>query len=291
MHAGHSNRYQIRVAACRSDLERAQALRYRAFFENRPGTCPRPDRLDHDEFDPACHHVLIEEEASGDLVCCFRLLPLRDGGEIERSYTAQFYDLSALHAYCDPMLELGRFCIRPGWRDPAIMRLAWAALARLVDETGARMLFGCSSFTGAAPEPHSPALALLASRHLAPRRWQPRIKAPQVMTLAEMLPAHDLDDRRALAALPTLLRGYLALGAWVSDHAVLDQELDTLHVFTGLEISRVPPLKARRLRASANAAMADKPVLARSLTARTAPCSAYASHAKPRAGPAPRGVR
>lgn len=261
MHASHSSRYQIRVASCRSDLERAQALRYRAFIENRPGACPRPDRLDHDAFDPACHHILIEEGASGELICCFRLLPLRAGSEIERSYTAQYYDLSALHAYSGPMLELGRFCIRPGWRDPVVMRLAWAALARMVDDTGADMLFGCSSFQGAAPERHSEALALLAAHHLAPRRWRPRVKAPQVMPLVDTLPAQDPDARRALASVPTLLRGYLALGAWVSDHAVLDRELDTLHVFTGLEIARVPPQKARKLRASADAAMADKPIL------------------------------
>ncbi len=263
MHASHSSRYQIRVASSRSDVERAQALRYRAFIENRPGATPRSDCLDHDDFDEACHHMLIEEEASGELVCCFRLLPLRAGNEIGRSYTAQFYDLSPLHAYPGVMLELGRFCIRPGWRDPSVMRLAWAALARMVDDTGADMLFGCSSFQGAAPERHSEALALLAAHHLAPQRWSPGIKAPQVMPLVDAPRRHEPDTRKALSCLPTLLRGYLALGAWVSDHAVLDRDLDTLHVFTGLEIARVPQERARKLRATAEAAMADDPVLAR----------------------------
>jgi hypothetical protein len=38
------------------------------------------------------------------------------------------------------------------------------------------------------------------------------------------------------------------MGGWVSDHAVVDIDLDTLHVFTGLEIGRVPKARARLLR-------------------------------------------
>jgi len=38
------------------------------------------------------------------------------------------------------------------------------------------------------------------------------------------------------------------MGGWVSDHAVLDFDLDTLHVFTGLEIRAIPEGRARALR-------------------------------------------
>ena len=48
--------------------------------------------------------------------------------------------------------------------------------------------------------------------------------------------------------LPPLLRSYLGLGGWVSDHAVVDTVLDTLHVFTGVEIAKIPPARARALR-------------------------------------------
>ena len=45
--------------------------------------------------------------------------------------------------------------------------------------------------------------------------------------------------------MPPLLRGYLSLGGWVSDHAVIDPDLKTLHVFTGLEVKRVPSRRAK----------------------------------------------
>ncbi|MBA4351813.1 MAG: ornithine-acyl-ACP acyltransferase, partial [Rhodobacter sp.] len=38
---------------------------------------------------------------------------------------------------------------------------------------------------------------------------------------------------------------------WVSDHAVLDPDLDTLHVFTAVEIAAIPPVRARLLRLDA----------------------------------------
>ena len=48
--------------------------------------------------------------------------------------------------------------------------------------------------------------------------------------------------------MPPLLRSYLALGGWVGDHAVLDRDLGTMHVFTGVEVRRIPAARARALR-------------------------------------------
>lgn len=255
MNAIHRSHYRIRFASAASDVLDAQKLRHKAFFENRSRAHPRPDGLDRDSFDAACRHVLIEEESSGELVACFRLLPLPSGREIGQSYTAQFYDLSALCGYPAPVIEMGRFCMRPGWRDPVVLRLAWGAVANAVDAWEAGLLFGCSSFEGASRESHQMALTLLAARYLAPERWMPRIKAPQVIPYAAGLagaadiPVCDARDARdAFAAIPPLLRFYLGLGGWVSDHAVIDTDLDTLHVFTGLEIESIPPQRARRLR-------------------------------------------
>lgn len=248
MQAIRRGHYRIRLAENPSDIVSAQKLRHQSFIESRPRAHPRADGLDRDAFDVACRHVLIEDEASGQLVACFRLLPLRSGRDIEQSYTAQFYDLSPLHAYSAPVIEMGRFCIRPGWRDPAILRLAWGAVANVVDECEAGLLFGCSSFEGASREHHDMALNLLAARYLAPAHWMPRIKAPQVVSYVDDARPCDTDPKEAFSAIPPLLRSYLGLGGWVSDHAVIDTDLDTLHVFTGLEIERIPPQRARRLR-------------------------------------------
>lgn len=240
--------YRARLAETPEDLRMSQRLRWLCFIAR----TRQPDdgtRLEADELDPDCRHMLIEDITSGQLVCSFRFLPLTNGSQIKRSYSARYYDLEALGSFDGPMVEMGRFCIHPDRQDPDIVRIAWAALTRFVDETGVEMLFGCSSFTGCEPEPHAEAFAMLKERHLAPRRWWPRVKAPKVFRFARALRLRQPDPKRAMAAMPPLLRSYLAMGGWVSDHAVVDPVLRTMHVFTGVEIRAIPPARKRLLHA------------------------------------------
>lgn len=238
-------RYHARLASGEADLLRAQRLRYLTF---RARSAIEVDGIDADDFDGSCLHMLVEDVRSGALVCCFRLMPLAGGAEIGRSYSAQYYNLSALSAFDGPMVEMGRFCIHPDWKDPDILRVAWGAMTRFVDETGVEMLFGCSSFRGTEADAYLDAFAMLKEAHLAPKRWLPRVKAPDVFRFARALKRLKPDAKRAMQAMPPLLRTYLMMGGWVSDHAVVDRDLDTLHVFTGLEIRAIPPARARLLR-------------------------------------------
>lgn len=240
--AGSGPRYRVALAETPADLDRARALRALAF---RAGAAE-----DGDAFDRLCRHVLIEDIASGTLVATLRLMPIARGAEIGQSYSAQFYELAGLSRFDGPMIEMGRFCLHPDWHDPDILRLAWAAVTRQVEATGAGMLFGCSSFHGTEVGDYLDAFALLRARHLGPRRWLPRVKAPRVFRFARVLRSRRPDLRQAMLRMPPLLRSYLAMGGWVSDHAVIDADLGTLHVFTGLEAGRIPPARARRLRAS-----------------------------------------
>jgi putative hemolysin len=232
------------------DVRAAQRLRYKCFIEGRGAAVEgqRAEGLEGDDLDTVCDHMLIEDRRTGELACCFRMLPLSDGSEIARSYSARYYDLSALAAYDKPMVEMGRFCIHPDHRDPDVLRTAWRAMTDYIEERAVGMLFGCSSFHGTEADGYMDAFALLADRHLAPRRWLPRVKAPKVFDFAKLPKVKRPDMKRAMRHMPPLLRTYLTLGGWVSDHAVVDHDLNTLHVFTGVEIASVPPNRVRLLK-------------------------------------------
>lgn len=229
-------RYSARRAATPQDIARAQALRATAFGLDR----------DTDRYDEICEHILIEDRQSGELVCCFRMLPLTGSG-ISTSYSAQYYELSALEAYEGKMVEMGRFCLHPAFSDPDILRVAWGAMTRFVDDEGIDLLFGCSSFKGTETDPYLDAFAMLKHRHLAPKRWLPRVKAPNVFKYAARL-RRKPNLREGMRLMPPLLRTYLAMGGWVSDHAVVDKQMNTLHVFTGVEIGQIPPTRKKLLR-------------------------------------------
>ncbi|MEM6303138.1 MAG: GNAT family N-acyltransferase [Pseudomonadota bacterium] len=232
-------RYRAREADKAADIEAAQALRARCFGLK--------TARDADAFDARSRHILIEEQESGALVSCFRLSALR-GEDLEQSYAAQFYELSALHSYDGLMMELGRFCVHPDRSDPDIMRLAWAALTDFVDRHDVKLLFGCSSFAGVEVAEYLDAFAILKERHLAPKRWLPQVKAPDVFRFASRL-ARAPDRAEAMRRMPPLLKTYLMMGGWVSDHAVVDRQMNTLHVFTGVEIGAIPDSRKRLLRA------------------------------------------
>lgn len=240
------SRYKARFAETDADLAACQTLRHRAFIAG-TGARERPEGLDRDAFDSLCRHVMVEDTEETRLLCCFRILPIENGAEITRCYAAQFYGLSSLEAYPGRMVELGRFCVDPDASSPDLLRVAWATLARVVEEEGVELVFGCSSFHGTETETYLDAFAMLKERHLAPKRWLPKVKAPNVFNFARRL-RRKPDIKRAFRTMPPLLRSYLAMGGWVSDHAVVDRDLGTLHVFTGLEVASIPPARARALR-------------------------------------------
>ncbi|WP_299350361.1 GNAT family N-acyltransferase [uncultured Shimia sp.] len=235
-------RYIARIAESADDVRAAQRLRKLAFLATEAGA------PDVDAYDPLCTHFLVEDSTTGQLVCCFRALALTCGSEIERSYSAQYYELSALCDFEGRMVEMGRFCIHPDLQDADILRVAWGAMTAYVDENKVEMLFGCSSFSGTDAGEYFDAFAMLRDHHLAPKRWSPKVKAPNVFRFAARL-RRKSDPKRALLRMPPLLRTYLLMGGWVSDHAVVDAQLNTLHVFTGLEVGAIPPERKRLLRA------------------------------------------
>lgn len=233
--------YSVRQTRSAEDMETAQALRARCFG--------LPSVRDSDSFDGRCLHFLMHRISDGALVCCFRLLPVT-AGDVANSYSAQYYELSGLEAYAGKMVELGRFCVDPAVKDPDVLRVAWGAIAAYVDAQDVQLLFGCSSFSGTDARDYLDAFAILKARHLAPKCWRPRIKAPDVFRYAARL-RRKPDARKAMQHMPPLLRTYLTMGGWVSDHAVVDRQMNTLHVFTAVEVAAIPKGRKRLLRALA----------------------------------------
>ena len=226
-------RYRARFTSSEIDVSAAQSLRYKCF------NLSNKVELDVDEFDIPCRHVLVENLESKKLICCYRIMIFDNGKEISNSYSSQFYDLKAIESFPDPMIEVGRFCVQPEINDPSVILTAWAALAQIVDQNQTQLLFGCSSFEGVEKEKYFDSFALLRDRYIAPDHWRPKIKAAQVFCYSKDL-IDKVDKKKALLNMPPLLKTYLSMGAWVSDHAVVDLKMKTLHLFTGMEISKIP---------------------------------------------------
>lgn len=232
---------KLRVGLARGadDLAACQRLRHRCFFG--------ADGLDADNYDPHCEHLMVQV-ADGALIATARLQVLPSGRDIGQSYAAGFHDLGGLSEMPGPMLDIGRFCIAPQTRDADVLRAAWGALTDLVDARGIRYLFGCCSFQGIDPVPYGRAFGVLHRQYLGPQDLRP-LPHPGQKVIPLGAAAGD-----GAAAMPPLLRSYLAMGGWVGDHAIIDDEMKTMHVFTCVDVLAVPPARAKALRALAQGA-------------------------------------
>ena len=225
----------VRLARHAGEVDAAQALRYRVFFEEmgaRPDQAAAASRRDRDAYDDVADHLLVIDEAAPvpyGIVATYRLL---DGAAAARAgsfYSAGEFDLGPLLRSGRQLLELGRSCVDPGWRSGAVMQLLWRGIADLVQARGIDLMFGCASLHGTDVDSHAASLSLLASRHLAPRELRPQALAGQHVDLRQ-LPDDAYDARAAFMALPPLLKGYLRLGGWVGDGAVIDADFNTIDV-------------------------------------------------------------
>jgi putative hemolysin len=228
---------RLRAAVTQDDMAQVAHLRKVRFRDNKSA--------DLDQFDPHCTHLLITEKDASVALACARLR-LLTGPALDDGYSAQFYDLAPMVSAGLRALELGRVCIAESRRqDPDILRAVLSGLAVHSEAQAVDFLVGCASFKGDDPARHAAALGFLRARHVGPKGLCPRKRAPLAFDLPES--RFLADQKGALQGIPALLRMYLGMGGWVSDHAVRDPALDTLHVFTAVEIARIPPNRKRVL--------------------------------------------
>jgi putative hemolysin len=227
---------QVRLAESAADIDAAQALRYRVFYETM-GAHPLPGMArrhrDSDPFDEMCDHLLVLDHSRGDgaeaIVGTYRLIRRAAARRCGRFYSAAEYDLSRLLSYRGEILELGRSCVDPSYRTRPAMSLLWSGIAAYVFHYDIALMFGCASLPGTDPDALAAPLSYLHHHHLAPARLRPRALDERYVEM-NRLGADAIDRVRTLAALPPLIKGYLRLGGFVGDGAVIDEQFNTTDV-------------------------------------------------------------
>jgi L-ornithine Nalpha-acyltransferase len=224
---------EVRLAREPKDIKAAQELRYRVFYEEM-GAKPSGEtallKLDRDPFDSTAEHLLVIDHSLGGLVVgTYRLMRRRFSDQAGGFYTAQEYDISKLTRFKGEILELGRSCVDPRYRSKAIMLLLWQGIAAYAFEHNIRLMFGCASLPTSDPDAHAQALSYLHHHHRAPEELRPRALSSQRVEM-NVLSADQIDAKQALKNLPPLIKGYLRLGGWVGDGAVVDRQFNTTDV-------------------------------------------------------------
>ena len=225
---------RVRLATSGDDIDAAQALRYRVFYEGL-GAQPRSEMLrrrrDMDRFDDDCDHLLVLDQSCGGglVVGTYRLLRRQAAARLGGFYSADEYDLALLLAQPGEILELGRSCVDPTYRHRPVMQLLWSGIAAYVFHHDIALMFGCASLRGTDPDALAAPLSYLHYYHLAPLSLRPRALTERYVDMRRR-GIGACDPGLALAALPPLIKGYLRLGGFVGDGAVIDEQFNTTDV-------------------------------------------------------------
>lgn len=246
MQALRFNSLEVRLAETEAEVDAAQALRYRVFYDEM-GAKPTPNRKklmrDVDPYDGICDHLLVIDlehgtKADPEVVGTYRLLR---GAVAEASagfYSEAEFDLAGLLAHPGEIMELGRSCINAEYRRRGAMQLLWRGIADYIFEHKVEIMFGCGSIHGTNVEEAKRALAFLHHFHRAPKGLRPHALAGRYVEMNTMKKKH-IDAKLAESELPPLLKGYLRLGAYVGDGAVIDHQFNTIDVCVVVETEKV----------------------------------------------------
>ena len=225
-----------RLARTEEEVAAAQSLRYRVFYDEMaaiPSAEMAEARRDFDRFDGFCDHLLVVDASRDDLpsgvVGTYRLLRSSMAARHGGFYSSDEFEIGSVVDRAGETLELGRSCVEPEYRTRSVMQLLWQSIAQYVFRYGIEIMFGCASMPGTEPARLALPLSYLHHFHLAPPDMRLRAVAARRVEM-EILPAGDIDRRKAVAALPPLIKGYLRLGGFVGDGAVIDHDFNTTDI-------------------------------------------------------------
>lgn len=251
---------EVRLARGAADVHALQALRYRVFYEEmaaQPTPAMRAARRDFDDFDEFCDHVLVLDHGDGgrrpSVVGTYRLLLRSRVPPGAQFYTAGEYDISRLLELDGEMVELGRSCVDARYRSGAAIQILLRAIGAYVAYHDCVAMFGCASLPGVDVAAAADQLSYLYHRHLAPADIRPRA-LPERYTEMNRVASAALDEKRALATLPPLVKGYLRAGCKIGDGAVVDHQFQTIDVCVVLRTDLVSEKYRSRYEYSADEA-------------------------------------
>jgi len=244
----------VRMAADAADIDAAQHLRYRVFYEElsaRPDELARRTRRDSDAFDDICDHLLVVSPnhpdltdpitvSDGTLVGTYRLLR-QSVAEMHRGfYTQDEFNIAPLITARPELqfLELGRSCVLKPYRTRPVVELLWQGIWNYVRFHELDVMLGCASLEGTDPQAHALPLSFMAHFCAAPPAWRVRAQESRYVEM-NLLPREAVDPKAALRLLPPLIKGYLRLGCYIGEGAVIDPQFNTVDVLIVLPVSAI----------------------------------------------------
>ena len=237
-----SSQLHVTIASRATDLLAAQRLRYQVFVKEMGAKINSSDeQLEQDHFDPYCQHLLVRDRRSGEVVSTTRILSISGAEAAGGFYSENEFDLSAIRTLPGNLIEIGRTCVHPEYRDQKSLAMLWSGLTRFIFENKVDYLFGCASIPMQRRSYHGfRLLKAVQNRHLSPLSTRVQPKLP-------LQPTGRWDEKDLVPVLPALLKSYLRLGAVVCGDPCWDPDFRVADLLLLLDLKKLNTSYAERL--------------------------------------------
>ena len=230
----------VGIADSAEVVRAAQELRYLVFADEMGANLSTAiPGVDHDAFDPHCQHLVVRNDASGEVVGTYRILTPESASRIGY-YAETEFDLARLEPLRPELVEIGRSCVHPDHRSGATITLLWAGLGQFMKEHGYKYLIGCASVSmadgGHLAASLYASLSSGAQSRMAPEEYRVFPRCP--------LPLAALRGDLPVEA-PPLIKGYVRAGAWVCGEPAWDPDFNTADLPILLPMARLSDRYAR----------------------------------------------
>jgi putative hemolysin len=237
---GHSthNKLTFSIARTSAEVQEAQRIRFKVFAEEMGANIPHPESgLDVDRFDEYCDHLLVRNSNDDKVVGTYRMLPPEQAVKAGGYYSETEFDMSRLTNLRGSMVEVGRSCVHPDFRDGATITQLWSGLAEYIMKNGHEYLIGCASISmGDGGHYAASVYDKVRQLHAAPSEYTVFPHCP--------LPLHAL-NRNLDVSIPPLIKGYLRLGSYIAGQPAWDPDFNCADLFILLPVSRMNPKYAK----------------------------------------------
>ncbi len=237
------SRYVVSLAQSLEEIEAALKLRFEVFnLELGEGleSSFRTGR-DRDEFDATCHHLIVKEKDTDEVVGTYRLRTLEMSGDENGFYSAAEFDLNNLPAQViRESVELGRACIAVQHRNRQVLFLLWKGLGLYAIAQKKRYLFGCCSLTSQDQREGIQTLEHLRENGYLHPNFFVGVKQ-DFQCYSDEPPASA-----AIVKVPKLFSNYLSIGARVCSPPAIDRRFKTIDFLVIFDICKIDP-RTRRL--------------------------------------------
>jgi putative hemolysin len=241
--------FEIKIATDAQEIAEAQRLRFQVFnLELTKGLqSSYQSGLDVDEFDPFCNHLIVRDSKSKEVVGTYRMMLGAQARHHLGFYSEKEFDLTHIRKLDGELLELGRSCARKDYRDRALLPLMWEAIADYVRANRVRYLFGCGSLYTTDVAEISAIFALLRNKYYAPDSCRVEPVAGCRFEGLPDLQVGSAEEAALFQKLPSLIKGYLRIGALVCGPPALDIEFGTADFFLLLDFGSLKEAYLKRL--------------------------------------------